>query len=153
MTTFANEIHVFEGAKETNVQESITGILARLYALEESRPVLSHSTEKISNEKLELFAGMEPIDAVDKTVKSMASNLLQTRADLAAAREELERYRWIPVGERLPEDGERVFVLMRNGYQVIAGHFHSGWINDAGCETFNVTHWMPLPLPPKEGEG
>jgi hypothetical protein len=52
----------------------------------------SRTMEKISDEKLELFAGMEPIDAVDKTVKSMASNLLQTRADLAAAREELALY-------------------------------------------------------------
>jgi hypothetical protein len=36
---------------------------------------------KVSDEKLQLFAGMETIDAVDKTVKSMASELLALRAD------------------------------------------------------------------------
>lgn len=62
--------------------------------------------EKISDEKLELFAGMEPIDAVDKTVKSMASDLLQTRADLAAARKELERYKAFWNTHFPPKEGE-----------------------------------------------
>lgn len=38
--------------------------------------------EKLSDEKLQLFAGMEPIDPVDETVKSMAADLLSTRAKL-----------------------------------------------------------------------
>lgn len=35
MTTFANDIHMFEGAKEVNLQNCISGILDRLTALED----------------------------------------------------------------------------------------------------------------------
>ncbi len=109
--------------------------------------------EKISDEKLELFAGMEPIDAVDKTVKSMASNLLQTRADLAAAREELALYRWIPASERLPEIGKPVLVLNSAGMSfVLLLTSENQWVDHEDTLYWHITHWMPLPLPPKEGE-
>lgn len=129
---------------------------------------------EISDEKLELFAGMEPIDAVDKTVKSMASDLLSTRADLAAAREELAKYRWIPVGERLPES-EGLYEVIREQRinepeidvlpftlfkyeRVEAKHFFENeYIQNYGAEAYqinDVTHWRyPVLLPPKDGEG
>lgn len=55
--------------------------------------------------------------------------------------------KWIPVTERLPDDMKRVLV-----YSKIQGirtdflcHYGSGWYR-----TTLVTHWMPLPEPPKE---
>jgi hypothetical protein len=69
--------------------------------------------------------------------------------------EELEaERRWIPVSERLPENGERVLVRMSNFYIVIACYFYKNgyWKNDSGQEIFIVTHWQPLPQPPKDGE-
>ena len=56
---------------------------------------------------------------------------------------------WIPVTERLPEDSCRALIRSASGYIGVdsydkdRGHFESGgmWIP--------VTHWMPLPQPPK----
>ena len=69
--------------------------------------------------------------------------------------EEMEsKSKWIPVTERLPEKGEEVLVVDRFGFiemgfvkETIYGHKY--WL---GCEGDDVTHWMPLPEPPKEVE-
>lgn len=126
---------------------------------------------EISDEKLELFAGMEPIDAVDKTVKSMASDLLSTRADLAAAREELERYKkFVPV-ETAPKDGSYILLLEKGEINKAAwlGDYvnypgskpikrwcvYGSWQDEQGGHEVvdEPEGWMPLPLPPKDGEG
>ncbi len=74
---------------------------------------------------------------------------------------------WIPVTERLPELWQNCFVLVKMKYDweeyyeynVDAGYYvgENGYID--GFNTFNdwnegqqyihVTHWMPLPEPPK----
>ena len=59
---------------------------------------------------------------------------------------------WIPVTERLPY--ESVFVHGKGGELIVAqySHKHKWWEDDEGyyCDTNYVTHWMPLPEPPKE---
>ena len=95
----------------------------------------------ISNEVLE-----ELKDTIHPSVvieRALASNLLQTRADLAAAREELAKYRWIPVKESETDD---IVLLHAQSGWIGVGYIHSMEKNDP------ITHWMPLPLPPKEGE-
>lgn len=63
---------------------------------------------------------------------------------------------WIPCGERLPEDGERILI-----YVHLASHDSvqpDTCIEDGGYMYLDsgysfgkeVTHWMPLPSPPKE---
>lgn len=66
---------------------------------------------------------------------------------------EILRRRWIPVTERLPDD--RVEVLVSSGMfaplievAFYDGLFYSAW--DGETEIAAVTHWMPLPEPPKE---
>lgn len=63
------------------------------------------------------------------------SDLSKAEASLIKAK------RWIPVTERLPYDeGERLLVC-----------YSDGWICDQYTPFDNgVTHWMPLPEPPKE---
>lgn len=70
---------------------------------------------------------------------------------------------WISVKDRLPEPDENVFVYAARweakGYVVgITRRYrcNSGrevWVEPfPGFElTYHITHWMPLPKPPKEG--
>lgn len=79
--------------------------------------------------------------------------------------EELEaKSKWIPVTERLPEKiTNKVIVLCKNGYRGF-GHYEDykgkqTWYNLESdkpftdwdledCESYEVTHWMPLPEAP-----
>lgn len=55
---------------------------------------------------------------------------------------------WIPVTERLPEDGVQVLACTKHG-KAFSAHCERGRFRVSGSVT--VTHWMPLPQPPKEG--
>ena len=76
--------------------------------------------------------------------------LLNKAAD---AIEKLSKPRWIPVTERLPEI--RQVVLITDGIDVGTGWMNQGWWNTsfADIRPGEVTHWMPLPQPPKAEEG
>ena len=71
--------------------------------------------------------------------------------------EELSRLkaqqRWIPVTERLPEDDDDVLIMSSGsismGYYSTYNEYWADYIN---VYDDNVTHWMPLPEPPKEDE-
>lgn len=64
---------------------------------------------------------------------------------------------WISVKDRLPEPGQKVIAVFRDSGGSIADQARyrddmfdfSGWCN---VQMESVTHWMPLPAPPKEGE-
>lgn len=117
-------------------------------------------------------------DALEKyiRVEGLLSDLRQARNQLVigkTASAKLERYinsqptytpaeimaeMWVPVTERLPE--EYTEVLVTDGDRVHIGGWYGRvadgpqWLNctqDIG--PLDVTHWMPLPQPPKkEGE-
>lgn len=58
---------------------------------------------------------------------------------------------WIPVSERLPEDREYV-LFFDNIDMVHYGYLCAGdrWIDRCNeMYYYHVTHWMPLPQPPK----
>lgn len=60
----------------------------------------------------------------------------------------LEKQRWIPVSERLPEVGQRVFVTTKDGFIDIRRCI------DAGHLTWfysNIIAWMPFLLKPYQG--
>ena len=61
----------------------------------------------------------------------------------------MEEPRWIPVTERLPEKDTRVIVCAS-----LPEGVHSDFIYEDGhwFVSTGVTHWMPFPEPPKEGE-
>ncbi len=52
--------------------------------------------------------------------------------------------RWIPVTERLPEDGELVLAWSESLRDLGMGVLDE-------FEPTQVTHWMPLPEPPEDG--
>ena len=56
--------------------------------------------------------------------------------------------KWIPVTERLPENDKTVLVWnRRNSREYFDVYDHGSWII---LESEDITHWMPLPEPPKE---
>lgn len=68
--------------------------------------------------------------------------------------------RWIPVTERLPKNDDFVIVTVKDEsgdspyvYSDFGWYFDRAecWIVETEQRT-NITHWMPLPKPPKEGE-
>ena len=62
--------------------------------------------------------------------------------------------KWIPVTERLPGDFDEVLIYCGSYHEI--GWYDpvdKSWRSDfLGSCTEDVTHWMPMPEPPKEGE-
>lgn len=64
--------------------------------------------------------------------------------------------KWIPVTERLPDESDRYLCNVRSFafpgsfYQTILPYEKDGF-REGHIYTDDVTHWMPLPEPPKEG--
>lgn len=58
---------------------------------------------------------------------------------LAEWLKELQGYRWTPVEERLPHDGENILACYDDGW-MLAGEFYA-WMS------FSFIAWMPLPEP------
>ena len=84
---------------------------------------------------------------VDKDYHDKVYALLQERYFKA-----LERTRWIPVSERLPEKDKSVFVFTDCGETDFAyiGHTTGHWFTNGMLLIPNVTHWMSLPEPPEQ---
>lgn len=82
---------------------------------------------------------MEVADAIESACKAY-----QMMAE--AYEREVTKQEWIPVTERLPKKHERVLVCSKSVKMRI------DFINNDGkwYTTPHVTHWMPLPEPPKE---
>lgn len=59
---------------------------------------------------------------------------------------------WISVDERLPETNKKVLVCYSNGSMDIAKYIRADglefWFEETNF-TKTITHWMPLPKPPK----
>lgn len=102
------------------------------------------ATAKIARSWKELFA--KAADAIENTSKAY-----QMIAEAYEA--EATKPRWIPATDRLPEEdgmylvhgkwsasGKKVTDTCE--FYVHDGYFRAAW-------NFNVTHWMPLPTPPK----
>ena len=66
----------------------------------------------------------------------------------------MDKQKWIPVSERLPEEWVDVLVLSRYGFCEVAvylgipGKWRITWNHDL-FEVDSITHWMPLPETPK----
>jgi hypothetical protein len=78
--------------------------------------------------------------------------------DAADAIEELlaKVPRWISVEERLPDHRKRVLAIYANGVISTGRVFHNGFPEaydgfdeNGDFKVVPVTHWMPLPEPPK----
>lgn len=68
------------------------------------------------------------------------------------------RQEWISVEERLPEDGGEALIygdkvgIYTAYYDLDYGFYGFGDPDECSCiDNSDVTHWMPLPEPPKKG--
>ena len=92
------------------------------------------------------------VNRLNKQVEELQKNVAYWQAQLTKSMcgetlAELEKPRWIPVTERLPEKDVRVIVCAS-----LPEGVHSDFIYEDGhwFVSTGVTHWMPLPEPPKE---
>lgn len=65
--------------------------------------------------------------------------------------------KWISVKERLPEHSQAVMVYIADRGSVMLTHFFGDFALarvgvESGFSDHGVTHWMPLPEPPKDSE-
>ena len=79
------------------------------------------------------------------------------KEDFLAALSEAEGERWISVEERLPEEGDHVpvIVCIAGVTQNQTAYLLDGWLywgdrDSDPCPIDRMTHWRPLPAPPKE---
>lgn len=65
--------------------------------------------------------------------------------------EEFQQMRWIPVEERLPKPQENPVIACDYTGVCLAWYSPTmGWQYRTGLSGVDITHWMPLPQPPKE---
>ena len=100
------------------------------------------------------------IDTIDPKVdyafcrfQEVTSKYLASVIPVADAIEKLSKPKWIPVTERLPEDGKYVLCFCRANIICVLRRDKDGdWYENPAHVYMSsfVTHWMPLPEPPKE---
>jgi hypothetical protein len=85
----------------------------------------------------------------DECINGLKSKVTRLQSELDAER---EKHRWIPVEERLPDEGKDVIVGGRNftGCMSLDYGGTTLWRNSVGWLYADITHWQPLPQPPED---
>ncbi len=88
-----------------------------------------------------------------RVIAEQEARIDELKAEIRELERKLNR-QWIPVGAKPLEPFKRVIVC-REGLDepiVEQGQLDvNGWWKVYGTRTKQVTHWMPMPEPPKEG--
>jgi hypothetical protein len=131
--------------------------LAEEWSTKRTKDAPSYNNKRLVEEwKLAKYSFLAGYRARDKEVADLKTNWTFCCEDKARLIKELGKAeaaapQWISVKERLP-DGKMVLVNCTDGYEL--GYYERyagmGWTNTLGTESLNVTHWMPLPEPPKD---
>lgn len=90
-------------------------------------------------------------DELKRIFAEGAQQYKRDQARIAALESQLAQYRWRRVDEELPERFVDVLVVDSDGWHFIAHTDSRQWLpNHPDMES--VTHWMPIPPAPGEGE-
>ena len=107
-------------------------------------------------------------------IQQEALSIAQDDVQMVDLMQDMTVQRWIPVTERLPDAEYEARPEGTNYYAVIAArmtnvHKNTGWTRERVVDkawydgegfvdivgidiSVGITHWMPLPTPPKDGE-
>ena len=96
------------------------------------------------------------IDVKEVEIERLKQALHDARIENSGQAAELERLneakRWIPIAERSPELGVDVMVIDRGELKIAWRNIKDGeWSSISALN--KISHWMPLPQPPKEVQG
>lgn len=83
-------------------------------------------------------------------IEELTAELEYTKRQYDLAVEDLEKIgwgEWIPVTEQRPDADGFTLIFTAHGHPGVC-YFTSGWWG--GYDKDSITHWMPLPEPPKE---
>lgn len=87
----------------------------------------------------------------EHTVLGNIVDRLAAYEDTGLIPEEAQQMRWIPVEERLPKPQENPVIACDYTGVCLAWYSQTmGWQYSTGLSGVDITHWMPLPSPPKE---
>ena len=88
----------------------------------------------------------------NKDAADLIERLTAENAKAEAERDALrEKKRWISVTEKTPEYDMPQLALNADGDALIANYAYGEWFDTWGQDV-EITHWMPLPETPEEGE-
>ena len=118
---------------------------------------LEDKVEELNRIRADLTAtNMQLRDAVFK------NELFKRRLEEERSAFEAQVPRWISVEERLPDKMKHVLVFKQRNehalWPVAMWHIETDWRGNDGWSKnidngyFDITHWMPLPEPPKEDD-
>lgn len=98
-------------------------------------------------ERLQNWDGIKP----DREIDYAIGGLKALQAENDRLKEEVQQMRWIPVEERLPKPQESPVIACDYTGVCLAWYSPTmGWQYRTGLSGVDITHWMPLPQPPKE---
>lgn len=115
---------------------------------------LTEAADRLENQSTHIAALQQEIEKL----RGQNEQLREAAALVTKESAELLERRWIPVEERLPEDRSDVLVVAYwhekwGVYMGWCAPTYKKWYVHIGIGDRNdvsVTHWMPLPEPPKE---
>ena len=89
---------------------------------------------------------------IEFAAANVIERLTAENAKAEAERDALrEKKRWISVTEKTPEYDMPQLALNADGEALIANYAYGEWFDTWGQDV-EVTHWMPLPEAPEEGD-
>ena len=95
-------------------------------------------------------AGKKDAEDEIKILKQKRANIFEILDSYEKGR--ASAFKWIPASNRLPANGDTVIVCDAREDYVNCFWYDMGWWYNEGHRVSldEITHWMPLPEPPKE---
>lgn len=95
----------------------------------------------------------EAADAIEELSREYESIAASLNESVELVRK-LQQPRWIPVTERLPEDGQAILAVQSwdGKARIVPANYDRGLWYDCifDCPAEHITHWMPVPEPPED---